>query len=192
MTDQEFLIFDRDLNPLKNFDLKETINEKISWVDCCRPTFSRTGYLLSFAMDVDSISPDQYVSVIPNLSEEELWAWVARCTLDDNDEMVCKEPGKNSIVLEGASVNSMLEFAQNKLILHLDPTDLLIVHDWIAANKVIKEISPGNDKKYLLRTLPGFDEETYPFVVASGSKTINLINVKENHMQIFVNTAQMY
>ena len=70
---------------------------------------------------------------------------MAHCTLNELDDIVCEEPGKNSIIIKGVNVVSLLEFAQNKHLLHLDPTDLLIIHDWVAVNDVIKEVHPGND-----------------------------------------------
>ena len=90
------------------------------------------------------------------------------------------------MVVAGAQITSLLEFDLDKILLHMDPTDLLIVHDWEVVSGIIQEPYPGNDQKYLMAALPGFDIETFPFVVVSGRKTINLVNVKEGRMQIFV------
>ena len=46
--------------------------------------------------------------------------------------------------------------------------------------------NPGNMQKYWIIPLPGFDEETFPFVVSSGFETLNLINVKTKSGQILV------
>ena len=90
------------------------------------------------------------------------------------------------MIIVGAQISSLLEFAENKILLHMDPTDLLIVHDWEAVKGIIEEPHPGNDQKFFMTTLPGFDIDTFPFVVTSGRKSINLVNVKEGRMQIFV------
>ena len=50
----------------------------------------------------------------------------------------------------------------------------------------------SNDAKYITQEsssmgyfekLPGFDPETFPFVVASSSKSVNLINVKDPYTE---------
>lgn len=59
--------------------------------------------------------------------------------------------------------------------------DLLIVVDW----KVIYEIgdnAPGNTEKFWHIPLPGFDIETFPFLMTSGKESYNLINVKDGTM----------
>ena len=86
--------------------------------------------MFAVTIDVETISEDQYVSSYEVEDGEELWAWVIRCHLDENEKMICEEPGLNSIVIKGSVVYSILEFATNKHILHLDPTDLLVIHDW--------------------------------------------------------------
>ena len=72
------------------------------------------------------------------------------------------------------------------MIIFVQSRDLMILHDWQVV-KVILEPVFGNTLKYWIETLPGFNEENFPFVICSGWESFNLINVNEMTMQEFVN-----
>ena len=44
----------------------------------------------------------------------------------------------------------------------------------------------SNTDKYSFNVFPGFDEETLPFVVASGESSFNLVNTKTGHMDVLI------
>ena len=75
----------------------------------------------------------------------------------------------------------MIEYADDRMLVHVAPTDLLIV---IGGSVVscLSDPNPGNHQKYWLEVLPGFDVEKFPFVVVSGCQSFNLVNVKEKCM----------
>ena len=67
------------------------------------------------------------------------------------------------------------------MIIAIWKKDLLILHNW----KVIKQIvdkQAGNLDKFWIDKLPGFDLDTFPFLVCSGRETFNLINVTKGKM----------
>ena len=63
------------------------------------------------------------------------------------------------------------------MLVAIDPADMLLIHDWKVV-RIIQDQNPGNKDKCWISPIPGFDEETLPFLVCSGSQSFNLINVK--------------
>ena len=57
----------------------------------------------------------------------------------------------------------------------------MILHDWQVVNLIVEPVF-GNTLKYWIEPLPGFNEDTFPFVVISGWESFNLINVNEMNM----------
>ena len=82
------------------------------------------------------------------------------------------------MLLKNEGVYSILEFAVNRMIISVQLTDLLIAHDWQVVNS-IRDGNLGNTQKCWMALLPGFDRETFPFIISSGLETFNLINVKK-------------
>ena len=67
-----------------------------------------------------------------------------------------------------------------------------LIHDWIII-RTIPESIPGNKKKFHLVPLPHFDEQKFPFIALSGTKTMNLINVQDLNSVVsplIINTDQ--
>ena len=62
-------------------------------------------------------------------------------------------------------MHTILEYALNELLLHVHPTDLLIVKNWMETF-LIKDPATGNIEKLMLIPLPNFDQETFPFVLS--------------------------
>ena len=92
-------------------------------------------------------------------------------------KIIFKDTKKESLFLHFEVVKSVLEFAPDKLLVHVYPRDLLVVHDWTVTRRIL-DAAPGNITKNWLCPLPTFHEEDFPFVVSSGYETCNLINVK--------------
>ena len=86
------------------------------------------------------------------------------------------------MIIKNEKVDTVLEYATDKMLIAVYPTDLLIAHDWKLI-RVLLKIQPGNFNKHYIVPLPDFDEQTYPFIVCSGRENFNLINVKEFRMQ---------
>lgn len=94
----------------------------------------------------------------------ETHSWITRCSLS-NGKIECLETKTNSIIIENTSVTSVLEFADEKMLVAIqDGTNILIVEDWKQVRE-IKEPSLVNQHKYWLQKMPGFDEERFPFCI---------------------------
>ena len=78
-------------------------------------------------------------------------------------------------------VRGICEFAKNQLLVHIEPTGLFIVDHWKVTHEITDPVA-GNIQKHWLSVLPKFDLETFPFIVCSGYKTFNLINVRTKVM----------
>ena len=75
-------------------------------------------------------------------------------------------------------VGAVLEYVKDKMLVHVTSRDFLVVHDWQVVSAIVDPHS-GNTRKTWLAPLPGFDEKTFPFVIASGWQSYNLINVSD-------------
>ena len=76
------------------------------------------------------------------------------------------------------SVYSLHEYAEDKIMIALQMTDLLIIDKWHTLN-VIQDPRAGNVEKFWIGQLPGFEIKDYkfPWLVCTGKESINLINV---------------
>ena len=86
-----------------------------------------------------------------------------------------------SILLKKEDVYAVLEYALNRLLAFIQPTDLLVIDSWQVAHR-IEDPSKTNIQKCWLAPLPGFDHESFPFVITSGAESYNIVNVKEGFM----------
>ena len=85
-------------------------------------------------------------------------------------------------------IGSVLEYVKDKMLVHVTSRDFLVVHNWQVVNS-IHDLNFGNTLKLWLAPLPGFDEETFPFVVASGWQSYNLINVSDMSMEVLIEAS---
>ena len=83
--------------------------------------------------------------------------------------------------IKNEGVETIFEYFPDKLILHVNPKDLLLTVDWQVVKRITEQ-SPGNGQKYWMCKMPGFDEKEFPFIVVSGRESFNLINVKTAYM----------
>ena len=77
------------------------------------------------------------------------------------------------------------------MIVHIIPTDLLLVQNWQVVH-LFEDPSRNNIHKFWIAPLPVFNEVAFPFLVVSGSKTFNLINVKDRRMEVLLEQAGHY
>ena len=87
-------------------------------------------------------------------------------------------------MIRKAQVLQAFEFELGDMIIYLDPTDLLISKK----TQLIKRVSDpdaGNVQKEQIAMLPSFDPE-FPFLAFSGYKTLNILNIKTQTMQILI------
>ena len=78
---------------------------------------------------------------------------------------------------------SILEVSEGKLILHVYDKDILIVTDYAFTRRVVDPDS-GNINKFQLVPFPGqLDKQ---FIILSGLKTINVLNLESGQMSVLV------
>ena len=65
---------------------------------------------------------------------------------------------------------------ENKIIITIYPTGILILDEWLTTIK-IEDASNNNIQQFWITPMPGFDESTFPFLVCSGYETLSLINI---------------
>ena len=83
--------------------------------------------------------------------------------------------------LDKEVVSAVLEFAPDKMLLFIVPTDLLITHKWKVVSR-IEDPNVNNIQKYWFCELPNFNAETFPFVLVTGWESFNLVNIKTSNM----------
>ena len=83
--------------------------------------------------------------------------------------------------LDKEIVRAVLEFAPDKMLLHIRPIDLLVTHNWEVVSR-IEDPNVGNTQKFWFCELPNFNAETFPFVLVTGRESFNLLNVKTSAM----------
>ena len=57
------------------------------------------------------------------------------------------------MLIRNEYVRSICEFSENQFLIHIGPTDLLVVSGWTVLHTVVDPV-PGNDEKFCLSPLP--------------------------------------
>ena len=133
----------------------DQIDSKLCSITSCSTglTYKQTSYLFSFIIELEN-SDDDLEPV-----DDSLPSLLMRYKLDfSSKSLVCEDKMNNSIKLHNYYVNTILEYAQDELLAHVYPTDLLLIKDWKEIHLIKDEIA-GNIEKLMLLPLPGFDRE---------------------------------
>ena len=78
---------------------------------------------------------------------------------------------------EDTRIDAVIEFSINSFLVHVRPTNLLVVNNWQVSYS-ISESDSENIHKYWLIPLPRFDVDKFPFIVCSGYSSYNIVNIK--------------
>jgi len=133
----EFVAFlgeDLNIDKISYLDLQE-IEDSINWLNCFvedHVVHHNNGYLMS-----SEASPDasKYKSVYSGVNSRENTSFVARCNLDNADlKITLGNSGENAMLLKNEKVESIREFAVNRLILSIYPRDLIVTQNWQVAH----------------------------------------------------------
>ena len=76
------------------------------------------------------------------------------------------------------------------MLIHTKLTNLVLAKDFAVVH-IFKD-SNLNINKLWIAPLPSFNEINFPFLVVSGSETLNLINVKETRMEVLLKQPGKY
>ena len=122
------------------------------------------------------------------INVENICIWLLRMSLDDEGSFKFENTRTNSMLMLYEVASTCCEFAHNKLIVALDPSDFLIARDWEPIRH-IHSTATGNIEKNYMIPHPDFDEDEFPFLVCSGTQFYVLINVKQFHIQMFIDAS---
>ena len=98
----------------------------------------------------------------------------------------------NSILIEGEKCGSVIEFAPRRMLYSTD-NHIFNLKDWkiiqTYENTVYSDIGNFGKMGFFL-PLPGFDLESFPFIIVSARESIKIINVNEesSYMEPLINT----
>ena len=114
---------------------------------CCQSALKSDEYL--FACNISSLLVDEPKNVYSNPDQPfPRLTWLAKCTLDtDTPKLVCEDIQMNSIHIGYDLVDTVLEFANNRLLVSRNPDGFLVLNDW-KVEHIIKESVAGNVQKY--------------------------------------------
>ena len=89
-----------------------------------------------------------------------------------------------SILIIDWKVESICEFAQNQLLVHLQWTDILVIINWKMIHRITISSHFTLERSMLL---PGFNfEDGFPFLVSYGKEMFELINVKTGRVESLI------
>ena len=80
---------------------------------------------------------------------------------------------------------SVYEYMPNKLVVHLDPTELLLIDSW-QPMRLIKDVDPGNIYKFDIKRHPLFHPVKFPILICSGFTNYSFLNVNDFNLQPFI------
>ena len=122
-------------------------------------------------------NPSSMTNKYVGSNRKDWFSWLIKADLNrDTLTFECEDYENNSILLTNEYIISAHEFGEGSLVIHVQEIDVLLVKEWKVV-KVISEKDPGNARKYWFQPLPFFDPEEFPFIVCSGTKSFNLINL---------------
>ena len=142
------------------------------------------GYLTSFRLKNDKL---KYAEVYAGSNWEGVISLIVRCTATEEGLLLIEgTPEVNSALLKHEEVHNLFEYAPGKIIVSVYETDFLLLDNWKCLNVIIRDSQVGNDNKFWIDFMHGFDVEKFPFLVCSGRETFNFINVKDQEMDVLI------
>ena len=100
----------------------------------------------------------------------------------DGNSLEIFNEATESILIKNEEILFMIEYAQNKLFVTVDPTCMLLIDDWVNV-KCIQDPNSTNTLKTFAFKVSNFDEETLPFIAVCGESNLSILNVKECYFQ---------
>ena len=91
-----------------------------------------------------------------------------------------------AIIISKERPGTIIEVAVDRIMASLwNSPDLLIIQDF---SKVTRIVDPATNNMYkdCMLPLPGYDAESFPFVIVSGAESTNIVNSKKAEMQVLI------
>ena len=135
-------LFDENFNQLAQKP-KMDIDSAVWWINVAQPGYLPTqkdSYLLACEMKGSKFKP-KYKKKRPNniykgksMTSD---TWLVKCTWDDEEQMIkIDEDMAESMLITDWKVESACEYAENKLLVQLQWTDLLVINNWVLEHRV--------------------------------------------------------
>ena len=93
---------------------------------------------------------------------------------------------KESILVKDTGARYMIEFAENHLMVTVNPNHIVILEEWVMMRKIL-DTNLSNDKKYFAFQLPGFDKKKFPFIAVCGSANLGIVNIRDYSFHPLIN-----
>ena len=93
----------------------------------------------------------------------------------DRDGLEVSNQDSQSIIFKDEIPMHVLEYAKDKLFISV--VHMFLVEDWESV-RVIFDPNLANTFKTQTMLLPGFDEQTFPFIAVTGQENLSVFNVK--------------
>ena len=175
-----FLTDDLELQKVLPVDQVDTC---ITFFTTCRLAYTGSDeviFMFAANVDNDTTESHQYALKYEGSRTPEEWSCVIKADINIEEmEVKVKEHSANSILLKDEIVWSVFEYGPNCMLLSLNNTPDLLMVEHLESVRVITDSDQGNQFKYWIGPLPGFNLETFPFLISAGQKTFSLINVKQ-------------
>ena len=178
-------IFDLSLEPVKQI-LNRELHDSVARIDSFTEALDKKDFLLALYLYIGE--EPEHKHKFEGTGNNNGWVVKARFDHSSNN-LVLKTP-KQSLFIVKENVKAIKEIAEDFLIIHLVRTDLLIINNWEVKHR-IKEHDLGNIEKYQMLPFPDFSPDDNPFVITTGAKGFNLVNVSTGSMQRLLNLEMM-
>ena len=81
-----------------------------------------------------------------------------------------------SMVFENTIIRYPFEYSKNKMLVTGHPSQMFLVIEWSIV-KVIPDTNNSNINKNYAFLMPGFDENSFPFIAVCGKNHIRIVNI---------------
>ena len=111
----------------------------LTGIFCCQADFDTDkGYLISCGV-VEETCPNDYNNILPKVSNGSpgCWSLMSRCKLV-NRRLEYTSKKTEAVLIKNERIEAILEYAKNKMILSIYPTDLLVLDNWKKGKVIFK------------------------------------------------------
>ena len=164
------------------------INIDIEGISCFELDFYHQGFIAACEVDKNGLRYKGASVYEGEQNSPESLTWVLRFHQSQEPEsrdITYDTEGESAITLRKEAVNGLLEYAYNKVLISIEPTDILVTENWQPI-RVLFRMQRTNSEKYFMRQFPQFDVREFPFVLCSGKDNYSIINVRDYKMQNFI------
>ena len=184
--EDQFQFYDSSLQHVNTIRLNELSSFQIKTVVQMSQSYENNGdYLL--ALNIEDGQDSNFKQIYQGKRRPTFNNLLTRCDAS-NSKITVQGVEESSCLLKNEVISFVLEYVKEKMLVHVTSRDILVVHNWQVVNQ-IHDPNFGNTLKLWLAPLPGFNEETFPFVIASGWQSYNLINVNDLRMEVLIEAS---